>query len=148
YFMTLSFVMASIRLSQLFDGRTRRSIFNAAVAIGTAAAMSYLSTGRSFFMMLFCFLLFPLIVRGKITVEGLIVAGGLLGVSFVMVAMLTGKGLSPDASFWDNVGGAIGILRVYFMSPVFAMGYVYDAHDPATLGEYTFRFFYALGNAF
>jgi oligosaccharide repeat unit polymerase len=146
YFMTLSFVVASIRLSQLFDRRT--SVFNVIMAVGVAAAMSYLTTGRAFFMMLFCFLLFPLVVRGKITMKGITLSAALLGVSFVIVAMLTGKGLSPDASLEENLEGAAGILRVYFMSPVFAMGSVFDAHDPSTMGEYTFRFFYALGNAF
>ncbi|QGS29973.1 O-antigen polymerase [Cupriavidus metallidurans] len=144
YIVPVSFVIASIRLTQFLDKQTNKK--NLAIAIAVALCMAYLTTGRTFFMMLFCFLLFPLIFRGKIKLGGVVIAGVVLAASFVMIALLTQRGVSATASVDDNVDGIIKTLRVYFLSPIFAMGSVFDGNGSATYGDYTFRFFYMLAN--
>lgn len=140
YFVPLGFVVASIRLMQI--ERTPRAMLNTAVSVGTATAMAFLCTGRTFFLMLFCFMVFPLIVTGKVKVRGLVVAGLLLVASFLMVALMTRKGLSAEASIEDNIEGLAHMLRIYVLSPVMAMGVVADGNtEPMALGGYSLRFF-------
>lgn len=140
YFVPLGFVVASIRLMQV--KASKRELMNASVSVGAATAMAFLCTGRTFFLMLFCFMVFPLIVTGKVKLRGLVVAGVLLVVSFLMVAVMTRKGLSAEASIEDNLEGLAHMLRIYVLSPAMAMGVVADSHtEPLALGGYSLRFF-------
>lgn len=140
YIVPLGFVVASIRLMQF--AQTRRGFWNMAASGITGLAMAYLCTGRTFFLMLFCFLIFPLIVTGKVKLRGLVIAGVLLVVSFLMVAFMTRKGLNPDVSTAENIEGLLNMLRIYVLSPTMAMSALAEGnHEPLALGGYSLRFF-------
>lgn len=143
YFVPLGFVVASIRLMQFASDR--RGFWDMAISVGAAVAMAFLCTGRTFFLMMFCFLVFPLIVSGKVRMRGLVMFGALLVASFLMVALMTRKGLDPDASMVDNIEGLLNMLRVYVLSPTMAMAVVVDGNtDPMAMGGYSLRFFQIL----
>ncbi len=49
--------------------------------------MAFLCTGRTtFFLMMFCFLAFPLISTGKLRLRGAVILGVILLASFIVVA--------------------------------------------------------------
>ncbi|PLQ01578.1 O-antigen polymerase [Cupriavidus pauculus] len=144
YLVPLSFVVASIRITQFEIVRT--GLTNAVLSLAAASALALLCTGRTFFLMLFCFVGFPLIVTGKIRFRGMTVLAAMLTLSFATVALLTRKGLDIHASFGDNLGNVLKMFRVYLLSPTMAMATMADAPNTASSawGAYSLRFFHLL----
>lgn len=142
YFVPLGFVVASIRVMQFVA--TRHGLHQMIISVGAAATMAFLCTGRTFFLMLFCFLTFPLVVTGKLKLRGAILLGAMLVFSFLVVALLTRKGLDFNATMTENVESSVRMLRVYFLAPTMAMAVVADAKEPLALGGYSLRFFHIL----
>lgn len=143
YFVTLSFAVAAVRVMQY--AWSAGSIWNMVIAVMTASSMAFLSTGRTFFLMLFCFLVFPLVVTGKVKLRGIALAGAALAGAFMIVALMTKKGVSTDATLTDNLEGIVTIFRGYVLSPTLAMGNLADGGDAASAGgSYSMRFFQVL----
>lgn len=143
YFVPLAFVVASIRLVQFVA--TRKGVLDLIVSVGSATAMAFLCTGRTFFLMMFCFLAFPLISTGKLRLRGAVILGVMLLASFIVVALLTRKGLDHHATLTANVESILRMLRIYVLSPTMAMAVVADGNpEPLALGGYSLRFFQIL----
>lgn len=142
YFVPLGCVVASIRVMQF--AATRQGLHHMIISVGAAAVMAFLCTGRTFFLMLFCFCTFPLVVTGKLKPRGAILLGAMLVFSFLLVAMLTRKGLDFNATMTENVESLVRMLRVYVLAPTMAMAVVADTDHPLALGGYSLRFFQIL----
>lgn len=143
YFVPLAFVVASIRLVQFVA--TRKGALDLIVSVGSAVAMAFLCTGRTFFLMMFCFLAFPLISTGKLKLRGAVILSVMLLASFIVVALLTRKGLDHHATLTANAESILKMLKVYVLSPTMAMAVVADGNtEPLALGGYSLRFFQIL----
>lgn len=144
YLVPLSFVVASIRITQFESDRA--GLMNAVLSLAAASLLALLCTGRTFFLMLFCLVGFPLVVTGRLRARGMAILAMMLALSFAAVALLTRKGLDIHASLGDNLDNILRMLRIYLLSPTMAMATMVDAPATAspTWGAHSLRFFHLL----
>jgi oligosaccharide repeat unit polymerase len=119
------------------------------ISVAVSLFYAYLSTGRTNFLLLLLMVLMPLILLGIVRIKGLIIAFLLIGVTFVLVAAMTAKGVSLEASFSENTASLMENLTAYTAAPFVAMSKLVQVDRPADWGANTSRFFmsalYALG---
>nr|WP_236903749.1 O-antigen polymerase [Cupriavidus malaysiensis] len=144
YFLPISYVLTAINTSRFLSGQI--GFLHFAVSVGVSCSFAYLSTGRTFFLMLACMVMFPLIVTKQIRLKGFIIFSIIVACAFALVATMTAKGVSAEASSSDNLTSALRELRIYIFSPAVAMSYLIETLRQHTFGDYTFRFIFAAMN--
>ncbi len=104
----------------------------------------YLSTGRTFILLLFCLCIVPLVLLKFIKFRGLLVFLLTLVSLFLFVASMTSKGVSVDESIGSNVDSFFENLRSYTIAPFVALSELVSRQNELEYGVNSFRFFYAL----
>ncbi len=145
YLYPLSFLVCAITI--YFASQKQVSKKRAAIAVFTAIFYAYLATGRTFFLMLFAFTIPPLALTGKIKGKSLLILGGVLMLFFFLVASMTAKGTSTDASIIENAMGFIDSAQSYVVAPFVALYMAFEKLHTFTGGENTFRFIFSILNS-
>ena len=135
------FVIASICVAQC--SLHRKGFLRALVALPLALFYTYLSTGRTFVLLLLIMIFAPLVLLRKIGVGGVIGAMLLVVGLFLFVAGMTSKGVSIEDSFAENVEASLELLRAYTVAPLLALSRFLEEQQVADWGANTFRFVYA-----
>ena len=144
YFPSLAFVISSISVVRYL--KSELSLTVVVFSIILSIYFAFLSTGRTFFLMLFSLIVFPLIIMKCIRFKGLLIASFILIIFFALIAFMTAKGLSDNSSTGENIETFLSNLRGYIISPMVAMGQLFDTKVSFSLGSNTFRFFYAVAS--
>lgn len=137
YVSLLSFVVVSLRAFTV--GTQNGSVLKLSASVLVALFYLYISTGRTFVLLLMLMCVAPLYVVNKIGLKGLVVSILILLSLFTLVALLTGKGLSPDAPLLVNIDNFLVNLRGYITAPLVALSVVVDNNSPIFFGEHSFR---------
>ena len=67
---------------------------------------------------------------------------------FLLVALLTSKGASADASFGDNILSFIDSVHNYLIAPFVALSLQMSDFNSPAFGDYSLRFFFSVLSAF
>lgn len=145
YVYFFSFLVSAIAV--YFASINQLSKWRAVIAIITALCYAYLATGRTFFLMVFAFTVTPLIITKKINLSGLVLLASILVGSFFLLALLTSKGASTDASFSDNITGFIDSIQSYVIAPFVALSMLYEESLVMSMGDHSLRFILSLLSA-
>ncbi|WP_171804918.1 O-antigen polymerase [Tolumonas auensis] len=142
YFFTLSFIVTSLTIIL----RVRGEVGSIRLILSIISSLSYcyLSTGRTFFLMFFCFSFAPLFVLGVVRRQHIVLISIVIVLLFILVAYLTGKGISEEQSFIENINSFLENLRSYTIAPVVAMNMLIEQISNSSIfyGEYSFRFIF------
>lgn len=137
YLIILTFVVCS---TTIFDySKTKKGLIWVLVALLTAVFYMYLSTGRTFILLLATMVLYPQIIERKIELKGFLVGLIVLAFLFVVSALMTAKGLSADSGFDDNISSLLENLRSYTLAPLVAMSELFKNQSHIEWGVNTFR---------
>lgn len=142
YLYPLSFLNCAITL--YFASLKELSKKRAVAAVLTALFYAYLATGRTFFLMVFAFSIPPLAMTGKIKGKSLLILGSILLSFFFLVASMTAKGTSMDASILENVFSFIDSFQSYTVAPFVALYMLLEKTTAFTGGDNTFRFLFSI----
>ena len=146
YLFTFAFLSAAIGV--FYAAKKQLNKWQAVLAVLLALFYAFLTTGRTFFLMIFLFTVIPLALLGKIKAKSLLVlSGGLLSM-FLLVALLTSKGASADASFGDNILSFIDSVHNYLIAPFVALSLQMSDFNSPAFGDYSLRFFFSVLSAF
>ncbi|OSI13031.1 O-antigen polymerase [Neisseria canis] len=146
YLYTLAFLSASVGV--YYAAKKELNKWQTILAVLLALIYAYLTTGRTFFLMIFIFTVTPLAVMGKIRLKTLAVLGSALLGTFFLVASLTSKGASPDASLSDNIASFIESAHSYFIAPFVALSMITEELKTLAFGDYSLRFILSILAAF
>ena len=142
YLYPLSFLNCAVTI--FFASRKEVSKKRGGIAVLIALFYAYLATGRTFFLMIFAFSIPPLAITGKIKGKSLIILGGILMAFFFLVASMTAKGTSMDASIIENIFGFIDSFQSYIVAPFVALYMLLEKVTTYTGGDNTFRFLFSI----
>ncbi|MFA6304089.1 MAG: O-antigen polymerase [Legionella sp.] len=143
YFVTLSFILSSVNISRYFD----RAIGKLQLILSFSASIfyAYLSTGRTYFLMLACMSFFPLMMRNKIKFRGAVFVIICVMLSFITVALMTRKGVSLYSSQSEIMQSVLFNIKLYLLSPVLAMSKLFEEYQGVQeIAAHSFRFVYNL----
>ncbi|EGZ45584.1 O-antigen polymerase [Neisseria wadsworthii] len=146
YLYTLAFLSASVGV--YYAAKKELNKWQAMLAVLLALIYAYLTTGRTFFLMIFIFTVTPLAVMGKIRLKTLAVLSSVLLGMFFLVAALTSKGASADASLSENAASFIESAHSYFIAPFVALSMITDELKTLAFGDYSLRFILSILSAF
>lgn len=145
YFFMLSFVLSSVALAV---ARSKQlPIWLVGVSLATSFTYAYVSTGRTFFLLLFCMLFAPLVITRRVRVVGIAAVVTSLIAAFVLVSVLTGKGVHVEVGFVHGARFFLEELRSYTIAPLLAFAELVDARIDAEYGVNTLRFFVSVSRA-
>lgn len=139
-----SFAFLSAAIGVLYAAKNQLNKWQAVLSILIALIYAFLTTGRTFFLMTFLFAVVPLALLGKLKLKSLMILSGVLLSFFLLVASLTSKGASTDASFSDNMSSFIESAHSYLIAPFVALSMQMSEFDAPALGEYSLRFFFSV----
>lgn len=142
YFTPLSFVASAVAV--YFATKKQISKFSAMLTVFAGLCYAFLATGRTFFLLIFILIVIPLAVSGKIKAKTLAVLGALLVGVFFLIAWLTSKGTSVNASFSENVAGFVDSMQSYLVAPFVALSMLFDKLNTMHYGDYSLRFVLSL----
>lgn len=145
YFFPLSFVLTS--LSLILYQQKKAGVVALLISLTTGILYAFLSTGRTFILLLFCLSIFPLIVTRTIRAKSFLLYLPILFLAFVLVALMTGKGVSAGAGIAENASSFANNLRSYTIAPFIALSEIINQGLVSDLGANSFRFFISLLNA-
>lgn len=142
YFTPLSFVASAIAV--YFASKKQISKFSALLTVFSGLCYAFLATGRTFFLLIFILIVVPLAVSGKIKTKTMALLGALLISVFFLIAWLTSKGTSVNASFGENVAGFVDSMQSYLVAPFVALSMLFDKLSTMHYGDYSLRFVLSL----
>lgn len=142
YFFPLSFTLTS--LSLILYHQKKIGIISLSISLITGLLYAYLSTGRTFILLLFCLSIFPLIVTRTIRVKSLLIYTPILFIAFVFVALMTGKGVSTNAGITENAQPLANSLRSYTIAPLLALSEIFNQEIDSDLGKNSLRLFFSI----
>lgn len=142
YLTPLSFITSAVVV--YFAAKGQLPKWRALLALLTGVCYAYLATGRTFFLLVFILTFMPLAVTERIRTKSLLLLGSILMGLFFMVATLTSKGTSEQASLGDNILGFIDSMQSYLLAPFVALSMLFDKLDTMHMGDYSLRFFISL----
>lgn len=147
YFFPLAFVLASLAI--ILYRQQRAGLATLSTSLATGIFYAYLSTGRTFVLLLFCLSTFPLIVTKTIRIKSLLLYSPIVFLAFIFIALMTGKGVSDNDGVTANVLSFSNSLRSYTIAPFLALSEVFNQELDSALGANSLRFFvsifYAIG---
>lgn len=138
YLYPLSFLCCAFTVYYAAKGQFKK--WRAFLAVVTALFYAYLATGRTFFLMVFVFTIPPLAIAGKIRAKSLIILGSILFGFFFLVATLTAKGTSMDASLGENISSFAESIHSYLIAPFVALYLLSEKLPILAYGDYSLRF--------
>jgi oligosaccharide repeat unit polymerase len=141
YFTPLSFVVSSITVILYQIIINRRQLV---LSIITSLFYAYLSTGRTFILVLMTMLIMPLVNLRAIKLKTLLLVLLVMMCLFVFIAAMTNKGVSSEASLIDNVDSFLENIRSYTVAPFLAFAQQCQRSFNLLLGQNSFRFFFAI----
>lgn len=104
----------------------------------------YMATGRTFILMLFCFVFMPFFIAKIFSRASLIVTGIIFVSLFLFIAGMTGKGISFDNTFTQNVRTFQENIVGYTTAPFVAMAHLFANFETPEYGSNSLRFFFAV----
>lgn len=104
----------------------------------------YMATGRTYILMLFCFLFMPFFIAKIFSKKSLIITGFIFVSIFVFIAGMSSKGVSFDNSFSQNVRTFQENIVGYTTAPFVAMSQLFNNLDEPEYGINSLRFFFAV----
>lgn len=139
YVIILSFLLTSI--AAVLKAHNRIGWAYLFVSIAVSIGYAFLSTGRTYVLLLTILVVAPLFFLGKIRLKGVVIS--LLGLfaAFLFSAALTGKGASMDAKLTENISDFLINIRAYTVAPFIAFSMVVSGPIEFVHGEYSARFF-------
>lgn len=114
------------------------------VSLLTSLFYCYMATGRTFILMLFCFVFMPFFIARVFSRASLILTGVVFLSLFLFIAGMTGKGISFDNTFSQNVRTFQENIVGYTTAPFVAMAHLFANFDTAEYGVNSLRFFFAV----
>ena len=135
------FVIASISVVQYSLHRT--GLLRLIVAVPIALFYTYLSTGRTFVLLLLIMIFAPLVLLKRVGTGGVVGAMLLVVGLFLFIAGMTSKGVSVEDSLAENVEASLELLRAYTVAPLLALSRFVEEQQFAEWGANTFRVVYA-----
>lgn len=145
YLTPLALVLASVSLIAWKNNKVYFLYF--LISLLAALFYCYISTGRTFIVVLFCFMAVPFYASGLIKNKSLFVFSFLFMCLFLFIAGMTGKGVSFDNTFSQNVQTFKENIVGYSTAPFVAMSQLFVNFDRPEYGENSLRFFYAILNS-
>lgn len=139
YISIIAHVIASLRF--FMPRKNWRDWLYLIAALIASSFFIYISTGRTFALLVICLCAVPLIISGQSQLRGFIVGLGLTVILFSVITTMTNKGLAVDESFASNIESIRDSIKPYTVAPLLAMSTVFDGNIPHQYGENTFRFF-------
>lgn len=145
YFSILSYVVSSLTAFSYRQKKARlgRLVFSIFVSLSYA----YLGSGRTAIMLFLCLMLVPLVISGLTSLRGILFSVFTGASSFVLVAAMTAKGISPSSNLSDNIDSFSKSIMGYAFTPLVAFSNLVVSEPPLGWGENTFRFFIAVLHA-
>jgi len=147
YFSVLAMVVASLHVQLYIEKKIIFARF--LISIITGLFYVYIGTGRTFILLFSTLIFYQLVATKVIKVKGVLVLVFLVFIAFLFVAAMTGKGVSWEASFTENVVTFFENLNSYTVAPVLALFRLINLEGEIDWGLNSFRFifslFYALG---
>jgi oligosaccharide repeat unit polymerase len=147
YFPVLSYVVTSLTIFSYRQGSAH--FVRLVISILVSFAYIFLSTGRTYVLLLMCLMVIPLVISRAIRLKGVLVSIFVLLCFFILIAGMTGKGISIDEGLLENIDSLSENLRSYTIAPLLALSKLVASKPRLDWGENTFRFFislqYALG---
>lgn len=114
------------------------------ITLAVAFFYCYMATGRTYILMLFCFVFMPFFVANIFSKKSLIVASVAFVSIFVFIAGMSSKGVSFDNSFSQNVRTFQENIVGYTTAPFVAMSQLFSNFDEPEYGINSLRFFFAV----
>ena len=148
YLTPLSMVLSAVSVV-LFVKRELK-IKYAILSIAISLAYCYLSTGRTFILLLACMILGPSALAGKVRFKGAILIGAFFLSGVIGIAALTSKGINAGENASSNVDSFLQSSRSYTVAPLIAFSNkisLFEARKPTLFGEHVFRTWYAILHA-
>lgn len=143
YFVILSFIVSSVNISRYYDRAIGK--LQLILSFSVSVFYAYLSTGRTYFLMLACMSFFPLLMRNKIKFRGAVFVIICVMLSFVTVALMTRKGVNLYSSWSEIMQSIIFNLKLYLLSPVLAMSKLFEDYQGVhEMAAHCFRSVYSL----
>jgi oligosaccharide repeat unit polymerase len=142
YLSMPSFVVSSLCVTQY--ALHRRGFLRMILAVTASLFFVYLSTGRTFVLLLLVMVFAPLVLLKKIRFKGVFVALSVAILLFLAVATMTSKGVSLEEDFRSNVKSFSDSLGGYTIAPVVAFSGMSLEESTAPFGQSIFRFFFAV----
>jgi oligosaccharide repeat unit polymerase len=147
YFSTLAFVVCSTSAFLLASGRL--TWFRFLISFATAIFYVYIGTGRTIALLFLILLFVPMILFGFIRFKGILLFSMVAVLLFLLIAMMTAKGLSVDGGLLENIESFSGNVRAYTIAPFLAISQLFEKNIPIDYGLNSFRIvfsiLYALG---
>lgn len=144
YFFIPSVVVSAVTIVLYAKGSV--SVGRLCGSLVVSLFFTYLSTARTSVLFFLIVLIVPLIIERIIGFRGLIVSLAVVVFLFIFFALMTGKGVSFDEGFSDNLNSMLDNLRSYTIAPLLALSTIVDDGSPLTFGENSFRLFLMLLN--
>ena len=104
----------------------------------------YMATGRTYILMLFCFVFMPFFIAKIFSKKSLITTAIVFVSLFVFIAGMSGKGVSFDNTFSQNVRTFQENIVGYTTAPFVAMSQLFSNFDEPEYGVNSLRFFFAV----
>ena len=142
YLSMPSFVISSLCVTQY--ALHRKGVLRMILAVTASLFFVYLSTGRTFVLLLLVMVFAPLVLLKKIRLKGVFLAIALAISLFLAVATMTSKGVSIEEDFRSNVKSFSDSLGAYTIAPLVAFSGLTLEESTASFGQSIFRFFFAL----
>lgn len=142
YLFILAFVLSSISVMLYLTKSIGKLRLTASIAVSLFYA--FLSTGRTYVLLLTCLILIPLILINRIQIKGIFLFLIFLIFTFMFTAGMADKGVSVDVDFSDNINSILENVRAYTIAPFLALFQLINSNVPIDLGGNTFRIFFAI----
>lgn len=114
------------------------------VSLGIALFYCYMATGRTFILMLFCFVFMPFFIAKIFSRTSLVMTGVIFISLFLFIAGMTGKGISFDNTTAQNIRTFQENIVGYTTAPFVAMSQLFTTFDRPEYGQNSLRFFFAV----
>lgn len=142
YLTVPSFVISSVCVTRFVIHRKGFLLMVSAISI--SLFYTYLSTGRTFVLLLLIMIFAPLVVLRRVQKRGVIAAFLLAVALFVFLAGMTSKGVSIEDDVVENIDSVLEGLRAYTVAPLLAFSRLLFDQPVTDWGANTFRIVYAV----
>lgn len=142
YFIPLSMVLSMVSAVAYRNKATYLPVFILSLLV--SLFYCYLATGRTYILMLFCFVFMPFFTAKLFSRKLLILVAFIFISLFLFIAGMTGKGISFDNTVSQNIRTFQENIVAYTTAPFVAMGYLFENFSEPEYGRNSLRFFYAV----
>lgn len=137
YIMIMAYAVSSIRFLQYIE--TRKHGAWTAVSIATSLFYVYLSTGRTFALLLATLTILPGILTNRFNHKSRLLISSIAIIVFASITTMTAKGVSIESSAAENILSLIENLRSYTVAPILAFSKLFEELQFFDFGQNTLR---------